>query len=1056
MRNDSHQSDRGDFFRIWFVWWLLLAAVVGSASAQNLPAITNLQQLTQTLNSKPRGYGDVHLEMTVCAASRPKVGVLIVQDKTGTELLELGNFGRAILPGERISIQGWYDFFRKREMGIEITKSPLVDNDGIHFPRTWTANATLKAGMSPLRLDWFHGLRDFNLEVYCYASNGPPVNLMASNFWHAVVEETSGQTNFLPGLHAEGYEGYWEAVPDFELLQPVKIGVVTNFDVGFRTRDERVGIRYTGYWNVPQDGQYNFRVRSDDGSLLFLDKLEMSVTHVGTTTIPVPRPGLYGETMHGLADRRWITLEGRVGFVTKKGEGIEFDLHSDRDVIPVRVADAAGLDPMRLQNARVRVVGVGRAVLTADQRLVLGKLFMASAKEIQLVEEAPGSKSSLPLTTVRQVQGLQIEDARRALPVRLCGVITDAKNSVFDRWVSFQDDTRGIFVSLTLVSNTLPAFGEFWEVQGHSGAGDFAPVVIADKMTLLGAGRLPEPVRPTWTELLNGSKDVQWAELQGLVTDVQSNRVTLLLPEGRLEVQMDGYDQAELKPFQKNVARIRGVLYAVWNANNREVRVGNVRMRNATISVDMPALADPFAAVEKTPRDLLLFDAQATPFRCVKVRGQIIYADATQLFLQQDGAGLRLLPADKTDVCAGDLVEAAGYPDIGRPALSLREVIMRKTGAAALPPAHKLAESELARENLDSTRVQVSGKLLGWHLEQGALVLEMQSGTHLYLARLAPEESSQLSLRVGSRLALAGVYLAQGRNLQSGMEAESFELLLNSATDIVVLSQPSWWTLQRMLILVGMLLAVLVFTAAWITQLRRQVELRTAQLQRETRERERIERRHALEAERSRIARDLHDDLGSSLTEISVLASTGQRPTSAEGGHANLFQSIAGKARNLIAALDVIVWAVDPEDNSLQSLADYLCGYADEFFSNTNLSCRFKVPVVFPQITLEGRVRHDLHMAVKEALNNIVRHAEATEVEFRMAVADGMLEIEIADNGKGFAGAPEKDGHGLKNLPTRLKGIGGDCTIESRLGGGTTVKISLPMPKAGEAKAEPN
>src|SRR6185312_16186827 len=134
-------------------------------------------------------------------------------------------------------------------------------------------------------------------------------------------------------------------------------------------------------------------------------------------------------------------------------------------------------------------------------------------------------------------------------------------------------------------------------------------------------------------------------------------------------------------------------------------------------------------------------------------------------------------------------------------------------------------------------------------------------------------------------------------------------------------------TLQRMLIIVSLLIIVLMFAFIWITQLRRLVEQRTTQLQLETRERERVERQHALEAERSRIARDLHDDLGSSLTEINVLASTGQRPQADGASQTNLFQAIAGKARSLIAALDVIVWAVDPEDNLLQSLADYLTGY---------------------------------------------------------------------------------------------------------------------------------
>ena len=1037
---------------------LLLMVFVVASGAQT---VTSVRQLTQTVEAQPRiGYRPLRLDLTVCAASRPEVGVVIVRDDSGVEFLEIGNFGRALQPGDRIQLQGGYSFFRKREMGIELSGTPALDNDGLHFRRTWFGDATLDAGYTPIRVDWFNALREFNLEVSATFSNEPENQLSSANLFHAVVD-ASGRTNFEPGLRAECYEGYWETVPDFNLFLPVKTGIVTNFDAGFRTRDERVGIRFSGYWKVPRAGAYHLRLRSDDGSLLYLVTPEVAVTRLGRTNAPVPAGGVFGETMNSLADRQWLSLEGRVGFVTRDGEGMEFDLHSDRDVVTVRVADAAGLDPAQLRNARIRVAGVGRAVMTTDQRLVLGHLFVAGARDIRFLEKTAGPEPALPITTVGQVQSLRIADARRALPVHIRGVVTDAKNTVYDRWMSLQDDTRGIFVSLTPVTNTTPHFGEFWEVDGHSGAGDFAPVVIAEKMTLLGTGRLPEPVRPTWTELLNGSMDVQWAELQGLVTDVQSNRVTLLLPEGRLEVEMEGHYESDLKPFLRSVARIRGVLYAMWNATTREVRVGTVRMRNATVSVVVPAPVNPFDAVVKTPRELLLFDEQATAFRSVRVRGQVIYADPTQLFLENDGAGLRLLPAGKAEVQPGDIVEAVGYPNIDRTALELREVLLRRTGRAPLPAAQNLPELEMMKENLDSTRVRVTGKLLGWHLEQGAPVLEMQSGKYLYLARLAPDNSLLPALRSDSQLALQGVYVTRRRGVRPGTEAESFELWLNSPADITVLSQPSWWTLQRLLILVGILVVILFFTALWITQLRRLVEQRTTQLQSEIRERERVERRHALEAERSRIARDLHDDLGSSLTEISVLASTGLRHDEAPAelsaspgdfNHTSLFKNISLKARNLIAALDVIVWAVDPEANSLQSLADYLSGYTDDFFAHTNLACRFKVPVAFPPVTLEGRVRHDLLMAVKEALNNVVRHAQATDAEFRMAVSDGVLEIDIADNGKGFEAAPEKEGHGLKNISARLKKIGGECAIESRRGGGTTVRIRLPVPVAGADK----
>src|SRR5262249_3744019 len=154
----------------------------------------------------------------------------------------------------------------------------------------------------------------------------------------------------------------------------------------------------------------------------------------------------------------------------------------------------------------------------------------------------------------------------------------------------------------------------------HSGAGDFAPVVNADKLNYLGDGHIPDPVRPTWREIVNGSRDVQWTELHGLVTDVASNTVSLLLPQGALDVQMDRYYENELKPFKHATVRIRGVLYAVWNAATREVRVGTVLMRNSRISVDTPAPTDPFDAPGKSVRELFLFDSEASVFQRVKVR----------------------------------------------------------------------------------------------------------------------------------------------------------------------------------------------------------------------------------------------------------------------------------------------------------------------------------------------------------------------------------------------------------------------------------------------------
>jgi signal transduction histidine kinase len=1030
----------------------------GSASAQDptplLPPrphgpVTNLLELTQLLDRHDRIVRDIKLEGIVCAASDPAIGVLILKDGADVALVELDGDQSKIVPGEKVRVEGTHCLLRRRDMGVEISAAPVVDNDGIHVKVNMFGEIMLKAGRHPLRLEWFNQLRDLSLEVTWQLSSAAPQAIPDSALWHGLAEASSGKIIFQPGLQVDCYEGHWETMPNFELLKPARSGIATNFGVEFRTRDDLVGLRFKGFFDAPQDGNYTFRTSSDDGSLLFIGDPGIKIVKLESASAPAPSPAIIGEPMPSTDARRWVGVEGRINFVSPSGKGLELKLRSERDSLRVRIADATGLDVTKLMNSRVRIAGAGCGIFNLDRRIVLGELFAASGSDVTILDPVSGAPElGSPLVNAKQVQSLRLEDAKRALPVHIRGVVT-SMGARYDFWLSIQDDTRGIFVKTDGISNGIPAFGDFCEIIGHSGAGDFAPIVVADEIHRLGRGDLPEPARPAWSELINGSLDVQWVEFQGLVTDVHSNMLSMLLPGGELNVRVDQYE-ASLKPFEKCVVRLQGVLYAAWTTA-REVRVGNVIMRNASISVDIPAPADPFEAVLKTPRELLLFDAQATAFRRVKVRGQIIHAEPNRIFLADDGSGIRLLPGERVQLHPGDVVEAVGYPDISGTALLLREAKLRRIGHDQLPAAKTLTEFELTNEGLDSTRVRVQGKFLGLHLEQGVQVLEMQSGAHLYLARL-PRESRPFSLRPGSKVALEGVYVGQGRNQHPGAESESFELLLNSPSDVVVLSQSSWWTLQKMLILMGLLLVGLMFAVMWISQLRRVVDQRTTQLQLEIRERERVERQHALEAERSRIARDLHDDLGSSLTEINVLASTGQRPQSDEISQTNLFHAIAGKARSLIAALDVIVWAVDPEDNLLQSLADYLSGYAEEFFSNTNIACRFKVPVSFPQITLDGRVRHDLLMAVKEALNNVVRHAEATEVEFRMTVSNGELAIEIADNGKGFAGGPEKGGHGLKNISARLLKMGGSCVVESSVDGGTVVKIRLPLPATSSPK----
>jgi signal transduction histidine kinase len=230
---------------------------------------------------------------------------------------------------------------------------------------------------------------------------------------------------------------------------------------------------------------------------------------------------------------------------------------------------------------------------------------------------------------------------------------------------------------------------------------------------------------------------------------------------------------------------------------------------------------------------------------------------------------------------------------------------------------------------------------------------------------------------------------------------------------------------------------------------------------------------HAVERERARIARDIHDDVGASLTEISLLSEFAQNESApAEQVKADV-QRIAAKARGSTQALDEIVWAVNPRNDTLDAFANYACTYAEEQMRLAGIRCRMEVPPTLPSLPLRAVVRHHLFLAFKEALNNVVRHARASEAQIRISVEPERFNVVVADNGCGFLMecqsahqpvrnnepqrlddpcAPAIDrsddrtpprGDGLVNMKERLEEIGGTFECESTPGNGTRVRLSV-------------
>ncbi len=207
-----------------------------------------------------------------------------------------------------------------------------------------------------------------------------------------------------------------------------------------------------------------------------------------------------------------------------------------------------------------------------------------------------------------------------------------------------------------------------------------------------------------------------------------------------------------------------------------------------------------------------------------------------------------------------------------------------------------------------------------------------------------------------------------------------------------------------------------------------------------------------VQAERDRIARDIHDDLGSRLTQL-LLAGEVAQIQSAPANGAPLAQMCDG-ARNILATIDELVWIVNSQRDNLDDFVIYVCKYAQVFLESSAIRCRFAVPEELPAKSLSQLMRRNLFLALKEALNNAAKHSEATELTMGIELNGSDLKLVVADNGCGFdATQASRDRNGLTNMKLRMAEIGGECRLASRPGEGCQVTFQVPLKQPSFFKA---
>lgn len=256
------------------------------------------------------------------------------------------------------------------------------------------------------------------------------------------------------------------------------------------------------------------------------------------------------------------------------------------------------------------------------------------------------------------------------------------------------------------------------------------------------------------------------------------------------------------------------------------------------------------------------------------------------------------------------------------------------------------------------------------------------------------------------------------------------------ATLSIIVEPPFWrkWWFQTIGILV--ILGATIGTVYFIA---------TQRLQRQLAD---LRQREALEKERARIARDLHDQLGANLTQVSLLGELVGEDKDLPQEVESHAKQICNTARETSVALDEIVWSANPGNDTLEGLVNYACKYAQDYLRVAGLRYRLDVPAQLPSLNLPPDLRHNVFLAFKESINNVVKHAKATEVIIRLQVNGNRFTFEIQDNGRGPAGAQSKTGrNGLRNMHKRMEDVGGSFAFEPAPEKGTRVRLTAPIGK---------
>lgn len=662
----------------------------------------------------------------------------------------------------------------------------------------------------------------------------------------------------------------------------------------------------------------------------------------------------------------------------------------------------------------------------------LSLAWLAAGSGQEPIDPAPSAET---LRSVAEVRALRYEQAKAGPPVELEITVISHLLAGFDG----QDETGGLFFD----SADPPPIGERVAVSGNVTGGMYGPYILVDEVRRLGPGHHPEPLPWLPEHLQSGAGDNRWVEVEGLLAEVRISRNgrwgegTLVAGPAEIGVRFRNHDEpfdAEgLRSLTGALVRIRGSGAPLFNDARQRIGSELICSKLAFIDVVEPAARD---ALPLTPlAEIRSWDTRRARPGLVRTRGVVTWVevdDESRLVIQDDGVGAPVRLRGEVPFAVGDAVEVTGLTESLGFFVGVRSAMLRPA-SEPLPTPDSVMDDEPVSRDRPFQLVTVAGTLV----EKTERFLSVRSGEELVPIHLPAELSSEALPAAGSEVEVTGVKWidadARGR-------LRSMSLWMRSSQDLRVLRTPPWWTPQRYLSAIVVLLAVILAALAWNVSLRHRVRRQTAEIQSQ------IEANATLE-ERDRIARELHDTLSQGFAGVGYQL----------GSVSNHLESDPPRARDKLDTARRMV------EHSLAEARHALSGLRSPAIEHSSfVEAVEKGATALGQAAgmdvdldlapdaagpLDRTEQHEVLRILLEAVNNATRHSRGRRVAVCVGAQNGArLLATVRDDGDGFDPEMAKglDGHfGIRGMLERAERIRADLTVTSEPGRGAEWRLQL-------------